>query len=68
MPVWSVFGPTGRQVFRAMLEVDDATWSRGRGMALHQAAMVIPYRAVTNPRFVTISSRAIGQIVEALTG
>jgi aminoglycoside phosphotransferase (APT) family kinase protein len=68
MPVWSVFGPTGRQVFRAMLEVDDATWSRGRGIALHQAAMAIPYQAVTNPRFVTISSRAIGQIVEDLTG
>ena len=64
MPAWSVFGPAGREVFRAMLDVDEATWSRGRGIALHQAAMVIPYYAVTNPGFVAISSRAIAQIVE----
>ena len=64
MPAWSVFGRAGREVFGAMLAVDEATWSRGRGIALHQAAMVIPYSAVTNPRFVELSARAIGQIVE----
>jgi aminoglycoside phosphotransferase (APT) family kinase protein len=64
MPAWSVFGPAGREVFGSMLEVDEATWSRGRGIALHQAAMVIPYYAETNPRFVELSSRAIGQIVD----
>ncbi|MGZ4132122.1 MAG: aminoglycoside phosphotransferase family protein [Actinomycetota bacterium] len=67
MPAWSVFGAAGREVFRAMLEVDEATWSRGRGIALHQAAMVIPYYVATNPRFVAISSRAIAQIVDDFT-
>ena len=35
---WSVFGPTGRATFRAALDVDDGTWDRARGFALHQAA------------------------------
>jgi aminoglycoside phosphotransferase (APT) family kinase protein len=63
MPAWSVFGPTGRKVFRATLEPDGATWSRARGIALHQAAMVIPYYAETNAAFVALSIRAIEQIV-----
>jgi len=64
MPAWSVFGLAGRQAFRAMLDPDDAAWSRGRGIALHQAANVIPYYARTNPGFVAISIRAIEQIIE----
>ena len=35
---WSVFGRTGRSAFRDALEVDDGTWNRARGFALHQAA------------------------------
>jgi aminoglycoside phosphotransferase (APT) family kinase protein len=38
-----VFGRAGRQAFRAALDVDDATWTRARGIALHQAAALIPY-------------------------
>jgi aminoglycoside phosphotransferase (APT) family kinase protein len=64
MPAWSVFGPEGREAFRAALDPDEASWSRGRGIALHQAAMVIPYYVETNPGFVTLSSRAIEQIIE----
>jgi aminoglycoside phosphotransferase (APT) family kinase protein len=62
MPAWSVFGPAGQEVFRSMLDPDDATWSRGRGIALHQAASVIPYYTETNPGFVELSRRAIEQI------
>jgi len=39
---WSVFSHTGRGSFRGALDVDDATWNRARGFALHQAAMIIP--------------------------
>jgi aminoglycoside phosphotransferase (APT) family kinase protein len=39
---WSVYSHTGRGSFRGALDVDDATWNRARGFALHQAAMIIP--------------------------
>jgi aminoglycoside phosphotransferase (APT) family kinase protein len=67
MPAWSVFGRAGRQAFRAMLDPDEGTWARGRGIALHQAAMVIPYYRDTNPAFVELSCRAIARIVEDVT-
>jgi hypothetical protein len=60
---WSVFGATGRSVFRAALDVDDGTWNRARGYALHQASMIIPYYRVTNPEFVSMASRTIEQVV-----
>jgi hypothetical protein len=31
----SIFGPVGRAVFRAAVDVDDGTWKRARGYALH---------------------------------
>jgi aminoglycoside phosphotransferase (APT) family kinase protein len=64
MPAWSVFGAKGRDAFRRLLDPDDAMWSRGRGIALHQAANIIPYYATTNPGFVTLSVRAIEQIID----
>ena len=35
--------------FRAVLGVDDAMWARGRGHALSQALIFIPYYLHTNP-------------------
>lgn len=40
---WDALGPTSREAFRASLDVDDATWLRGRGWALAIAAMTLPY-------------------------
>ncbi|HEV3359193.1 MAG TPA: aminoglycoside phosphotransferase family protein [Pseudonocardiaceae bacterium] len=31
---WTLLSPAGREVFRAELSIDDATWARGRGWAL----------------------------------
>jgi len=64
IPAWAVFGPAGRAAFREMLEPDDATWARGRGIALHQAAMIIPYYADTNLGFVALARRTIEQILD----
>src|SRR4051794_20965546 len=61
---WAVFGADGRAAFREMLAPDDATWARGRGIALHQAAMIIPYYAETNPAFVELARRTIAQILD----
>jgi aminoglycoside phosphotransferase (APT) family kinase protein len=60
---WSVFGPTGRATFRSALDVDDGTWDRARGFALHQAAMIIPYYRETNPEFVSLAKRTIEEIL-----
>jgi aminoglycoside phosphotransferase (APT) family kinase protein len=61
---WATFGPTGRRAYREALAPDTGTWSRGRGIALHQAAMIIPYYAETNPGFVDLARRTIEQIVD----
>lgn len=60
---WSVFGRAGRDVFRAALDVDDGTWNRARGFALHQAVMIIPYYAETNPAFVALARRTVEEIL-----
>jgi aminoglycoside phosphotransferase (APT) family kinase protein len=60
---WTVFGRTGRDEFRAALDVDDGTWNRARGFALHQAAMIIPYYRETNPQFVLLAKRTVDEIL-----
>ena len=60
---WSVFGQSGRDVFRGALEVDDGTWNRARGFALHQAALIIPYYGETNPGFVAPAKRTVEEIL-----
>ena len=60
---WSVFGPTGRESFRRALDVDDGTWNRARGFALHQAAMIIPYYRETNPGFVALAKRTVEEVL-----
>lgn len=66
IPAWSVFGAGGRRAFRAALEVDDATWARGRGFALHQALLIIPYYPATNPTFVTMATRTVDEVLADL--
>jgi aminoglycoside phosphotransferase (APT) family kinase protein len=63
---WSVFSHTGRGMFRDVLDVDDGTWNRARGFALHQAAMIIPYYEVTNPGFVALAKRTVEEVLADL--
>jgi aminoglycoside phosphotransferase (APT) family kinase protein len=60
---WSVFGHAGRETFRRALDVDDGTWNRARGFALHQAAMIIPYYAETNPGLAALAKRTIEEVL-----
>lgn len=60
---WSVFGPVGREAFLSIAGADDATWRRGRGYALHQAALIIPYYADTNPAFAALAQRTVEQVL-----
>jgi aminoglycoside phosphotransferase (APT) family kinase protein len=64
---WSVFNAPGRRQFRSVLNVDDATWDRSRGYALHQAVLIIPYYAKTNAGFVATAKRTVEQVLEELS-
>jgi aminoglycoside phosphotransferase (APT) family kinase protein len=59
MIAWNLFSGESRDVFRAALAVDDATWARGRGWALSQALIFIPYYLNSNPVGVGYARRAI---------
>jgi aminoglycoside phosphotransferase (APT) family kinase protein len=65
---WMYFGSTGRDAFRAALEVDDATWERGRGWALSIGLIALPYYRETNPVFAGIADRAITEALADRTG
>jgi aminoglycoside phosphotransferase (APT) family kinase protein len=64
---WSVFSHTGRGSFGGALDVDDDTWDRAHGFALHQAAMIISHYPETNPRFVAMAKRTVKEIVADIT-
>ncbi|MFI6326442.1 aminoglycoside phosphotransferase family protein [Nonomuraea sp. NPDC050556] len=49
IPAWGLLPTHAREVFRAEVDVDDATWARGRGWALSMAAIQLPYYRTTNP-------------------
>jgi aminoglycoside phosphotransferase (APT) family kinase protein len=63
MIAWNLFTAETRGVFRATLAVDDATWVRGRGWALSQALIFVPYYLDTNPAGVAIARRTINEVL-----
>ena len=63
---WAVFGPAGREAYRGMLGPDDGAWDRARGIALHQAVMLIPYYRETNPGMAALGRRTVGQVLADL--
>lgn len=64
LPAWTLLTAESREVFRAALQVDDATWARGRGWALSFAAGALSYYHETNPFLAGISGYAIEQVLE----
>ncbi|MEI5101902.1 aminoglycoside phosphotransferase family protein [Streptomyces sp. PmtG] len=48
-PAWNLLPAHARRTFREALDVDEATWRRGRGRALSQAVIALPYYRETNP-------------------
>ena len=63
MIAWSLFWGESRNTFHKVLEVDDATWVRGRGWALSVALIFIPYYLNTNPVGVGYARRAIEAVI-----
>ena len=63
MAAWTLFEAEGREAFRSAIEVDDATWTRGRGWALSFALIALPYYMHTNPVFVRDARHVIRQVL-----
>jgi aminoglycoside phosphotransferase (APT) family kinase protein len=62
-PAWNFFAGESRTRYRAELQVDDASWLRGRGWALFQAVMALPYYWDTNPGMIRQASHALTQVL-----
>ncbi|MGW7080435.1 aminoglycoside phosphotransferase family protein [Streptomyces sp. NPDC054866] len=62
---FTLMSAQSRAVFRACLDVDDATWLRGRGWALATGLNAYTSYAAVNPRVAAATTR---QINEALIG
>jgi aminoglycoside phosphotransferase (APT) family kinase protein len=63
-PAWNVFAGASRARFRAELDVDEASWLRGRGWALAQAVWALPYYWETNPGMIRQASHALAQVLD----
>ena len=49
LPAWNLFRGQSRQVYRETMDLDDATWYRGRALALSTAVVSMPYYMNTIP-------------------
>jgi aminoglycoside phosphotransferase (APT) family kinase protein len=65
MAAWTLFSGESRELFRAALSVDDATWARGRGWALSCALIYIPYYLNSNPAGVSAARHTINEVLAA---
>jgi aminoglycoside phosphotransferase (APT) family kinase protein len=62
-PAWNVFSGESRELFRSELDVDEASWLRGRGWALCQAVVALPYYWDTNPGMIRQALHALSQVL-----
>ena len=62
MAAWKLFSPKAREVFRRELDVDDATWERGRGWAISQAVIGLSYYTEdSNPVLMAEARRGLAE-------
>jgi aminoglycoside phosphotransferase (APT) family kinase protein len=67
MVAWTFFDPASREVFRAALQVDAASWARARGWALSTSLIALPYYQHTNPGIVAEAKRTIREVLADAT-
>jgi aminoglycoside phosphotransferase (APT) family kinase protein len=63
MSAWSILDAAGRRRLREVADLDDDTWRRGRGWAVAQAAIALPYYRDTNRAMADHSRRVIAELV-----
>ncbi|PSM43395.1 phosphotransferase [Streptomyces dioscori] len=59
LAAWAVFDGGTRPLFREAAGVDDDTWARGRGWALHFGLTAEHHYRVTNPVLAAVGHRAV---------
>jgi aminoglycoside phosphotransferase (APT) family kinase protein len=64
MPAWNFLPAAPRKTYREALTVDDATWERGRGWAIAQAVMALPYYVHTNPVMADTARLTLDAVVD----
>ena len=67
MVAWNLLTADARDVFRRALNVDDATWVRGRGWAVSVGLIALPYYRHTNPILAAIARRTIDEVLAGNT-
>jgi aminoglycoside phosphotransferase (APT) family kinase protein len=67
MVAWTYLSPRSREVFRSVLAVDDATWSRGKGWALQFGLRAAAYSA-DNPVLDQIGRQTLAEVMADSTG
>ena len=60
---WNLFNAESREVLRAALKVDEATWQRGRGWALSVGLIALPYYEHSNPALAAVSRYAVREVL-----
>ncbi len=65
---WSLLTGEARDTFRAELDVDEATWARGRGWALSTALIALPYYDTTHPPRAANARFRIAEVLGDLAG
>ncbi len=61
---WNLLPSNVRDVFHAALQIDDATWERGRGWALSIALIQLPYYKDTNQGMADNARHVIREIID----
>jgi aminoglycoside phosphotransferase (APT) family kinase protein len=62
---WNLLPSQARQVFKQELNIDDATWARGRGWAFSMALVQLPYYEHTNPVLAANARYTINEILSS---
>jgi len=62
MAAWSIVPAGSRGLFRSEVGADDATWLRGQGWALAQAAIALPYYRTTSPQMARSSLHILREL------
>jgi aminoglycoside phosphotransferase (APT) family kinase protein len=60
---WNLLPAQARGIFRGALDVDDATWARGRGWALSMALIQLPYYQASNPAIAANARHVIREVL-----
>ena len=68
LPAWNLFTGSSRRIFLEEVAADEAARLRGRGWALSQALIALPYYWETNPGIVRQALRALACVLAAETG